>query len=174
MARVVEELEPILVSELKGVDRYIRLIQEGLFEVVQGQRGTARLAKIEGLNIAGKTGTAQVVKVAQYRHLKEEDIPYKYRDHAWFTCYAPAEKPEIAVTVLVEHGLHGSSGAAPIAKAVLESYFADRLAIDEESMIKRRNSDAGSLSISRVDRFSFDHARYYLGRTIVWYNDSHR
>lgn len=134
--QIVEEFHPKLVSELKGVDRYIRLIQEGMFEVVQGKRGTARRAQIEGLNIAGKTGTAQVVKIAQYRHLKEEDIPYKYRDHAWFTCYAPAEKPEIAVTVLVEHGLHGSSGASPIAKAVLQAYFAERLAADSADETK--------------------------------------
>ncbi len=124
---IIEELTPKLMGELKGVDNHIRLIQQGMFDVVQGKRGTARLAKIKGINIAGKTGTAQVVKLAQYKHLKEEDIPYKFRDHAWFTCYAPAEEPEIAVTVLVEHGLHGSSGAAPIAKAVLETYFADRL-----------------------------------------------
>jgi penicillin-binding protein 2 len=98
-----------------------------MVEVVQGKRGTARRVKIDGLIIAGKTGTAQVVRVAQYRHLKEEDIPYKYRDHAWFTCFAPAENPEIAVTVLVEHGLHGGSGAGPIARAVLKEYFGDRL-----------------------------------------------
>jgi penicillin-binding protein 2 len=77
--------------------------------------------------MAGKTGTAQVVKVAVYKHLKEEDIPYQYRDHAWFTCYAPFDNPEVAVTVMVEHGLHGGSEAAPIAKAVLEAYFGERL-----------------------------------------------
>jgi len=67
-----------------------------------------------------------------YKHLKEKDIPFKYRDHAWFTCFAPAVNPEIAVTVLVEHGMHGGSGAAPIAKAVLEKYFADRLQDPEQ------------------------------------------
>ncbi len=125
--KILEELQPQLTMELVGMEKNLKLIQQGLFDVVQGDRGTARIARIEGINIAGKTGTAQVVKVAQYKNLKDEDIPYKYRDHAWFTCYAPAEDPEIAVTVLVEHGLHGSSGAAPIAKAVLEAYFADRL-----------------------------------------------
>ena len=95
--------------------------------VVHGKRGTARKVAIDGLRIAGKTGTAQVVKIAQYRHLKEEDIPYKYRDHAWFTCFAPADNPEIAVTVLVEHGLHGGSAAGPIARAVLKQYFSGRL-----------------------------------------------
>jgi len=96
-------------------------------EVVQGKRGTARRVAIKNLRIGGKTGTAQVVKIAQYRHLKEENIPYRFRDHAWFTCFAPAEKPEIAVTVLVEHGLHGGSGAGPIARAVLKEYFYNRL-----------------------------------------------
>lgn len=125
--RVVENFVPELVSEVKGLDRYFNKIQQGMEEVVQGKRGTARAVAIDGLRIAGKTGTAQVVRLAQYRNLKEEDIPYKYRDHAWFTCYAPAENPEIAVTVLVEHGLHGGSGAGPIARALLNQYFTDRL-----------------------------------------------
>lgn len=130
--KVLEELQPKLLYSLVGMEKSLKMIQEGLFKVVQGEHGTARVARIEGLNVAGKTGTAQVVRIAQYKHLKEEDIPYKFRDHAWFTCYAPAENPEIAVTVLVEHGLHGSSVAAPIAKAVLETYFADRLTKKED------------------------------------------
>ena len=83
--------------------------------------------KIEGLTVAGKTGTAQVVRIAQYKGLKEQDIPYKFRDHAWFTCYAPADNPQIAVTVLVEHGLHGGSGAGPIARVMPKKYFKDYL-----------------------------------------------
>jgi penicillin-binding protein 2 len=124
---IVENFKPEVTSELTGFDRFLRLIREGMEEVVQGKRGTARRVAIENLRIAGKTGTAQVVKIAQYRHLREENIPYEYRDHAWFTCFAPAEKPEIAVTVLVEHGLHGGSGAGPIARAVLKEYFYNRL-----------------------------------------------
>lgn len=125
---VVQQFEPKIVDEIKGYDNYFSLIREAMTEVVQGKRGTARSVRIDGLEIAGKTGTAQVVKVAQYRHLKEEDIPYKYRDHAWFTCFAPADNPEIAVTVMVEHGLHGGSGAGPVARAVLQKYFEQRLA----------------------------------------------
>jgi penicillin-binding protein 2 len=130
--KVLEQFEPVVVDELKGEKRHLDEIREGLVEVVQGKRGTARQLRIEGLTIGGKTGTAQVVRLAQYKHLKEADIPYKYRDHAWFTCYAPAEDPEIAVTVLVEHGLHGGSGAGPVARAVLEKYFSDRLLLVEE------------------------------------------
>ena len=76
------------------------------------------------MTVAGKTGTAQVVHRSQVEDFKsEKTIPYKYRDHAWFTCYAPAEKPQIAVTVLIEHGRHGASAAAPVARKVLMKYF---------------------------------------------------
>lgn len=125
--KIVESFKPEILSEVTGYDRYFSLIRNGMEQVVHSKRGTARRVAIDGLRIAGKTGTAQVVRIAQYKHLKEEDIPYKYRDHAWFTCFAPADNPEIAVTVLVEHGLHGGSGAGPIARAVLKQYFSGRL-----------------------------------------------
>ncbi len=125
--KVVEQFHPKLIRELTGMGKYLALIREGLTGVVNGEHGTAKSARIEGLTVAGKTGTAQVVKLAQYKGLKDENIPFKYRDHAWFTCFAPAEDPEIAVTVLVEHGLHGGSESAPIAKAILEKYFEARL-----------------------------------------------
>lgn len=130
--RIVERFEPEVVDRLTGQGHNLKLIRESLVEAVNGRRGTGRPARLENITVAGKTGTAQVVRLKQYQHLKEEDIPYKYRDHAWFTCFAPAENPEIAVTVLVEHGLHGSSGAAPIARAVLEAYFKDRLDKNED------------------------------------------
>ncbi len=125
--QVIESFQPEVIEQIKGYNYFFRLIQQGMKEVVEGKRGTARRVRIKGIEIAGKTGTAQVVKLAQYRGMKEQDIPYKYRDHGWFTCYAPADKPEIAVTVLVEHGLHGSSGAGPVARAVLQQYFAERI-----------------------------------------------
>ncbi len=129
--KILESFTPKLVGELQEDEiKHLALIREGMVEVIQGARGTARSARIEGINMAGKTGTAQVVRLEQYKHLKEEDIPYKFRDHALFVAFAPAEDPEIAVSVIVEHGLHGGSSAAPVAKAVMEKYFADRLALD--------------------------------------------
>ncbi len=126
---ILERFEPKLTGELSEREKsFLPYIQQGLFDVVQGKRGTARNVRIEGLTVAGKTGTAQVVRLAQYKGLKEQDIPYKWRDHAWFTCYAPADNPKIAVTVLVEHGLHGGSGAGPIARVVLKKYFEQYLA----------------------------------------------
>ena len=55
--------------------------------------------------------------------IKSEDLPYLIRDHAWFVAYAPAKQPEIVVVVLVEHGGHGGSEAAPVAKKLIEQYF---------------------------------------------------
>lgn len=130
--RVLERFEPEVLERLVGQGQNMRIVRMGLIEAVNGKHGTGKIARLKGITVAGKTGTAQVVRLKQYEHLKEEDIPYRYRDHAWFTCFAPAENPEIAVTVLVEHGLHGASGAAPIARAVLESYFADRLERGED------------------------------------------
>lgn len=125
---IISQFVPVITSQLGGERIFLKQIRDGMKEVVQGKRGTARKVRIKGMTIAGKTGTAQVVRLKQYKHLKEEDIPYKYRDHAWFTCYAPADDPEIAVTVLVEHGLHGGSAAGPVARAIMAEYFAERLA----------------------------------------------
>jgi penicillin-binding protein 2 len=54
---------------------------------------------------------------------KSKDIPHRFKDHAWFVAFAPENNPQIAVAVFVEHGEHGSTGAAPIAKKIIEAYF---------------------------------------------------
>ena len=131
--QVIESFTPQVLGDATMYKRYLKQIRQGLVNVVHGEHGTARGVKIEGITIGGKTGTAQVVKLAQYKHLKEKDIPYKFRDHAWFTCFAPAEDPEIAVAVLVEHGLHGGSGAGPVAKEILKKYFEKRLLAMEQA-----------------------------------------
>jgi penicillin-binding protein 2 len=123
---IVKQFEPTVDVELIGMDKYLTLIRNGLVGAVNDKRGTGREAKLEDITVAGKTGTAQVVTMEKFKEVDEEDVAYKHRDHAWFTSFAPAENPEIAVTVLVEHGGHGGSAAAPIAKKVLEKYFAKK------------------------------------------------
>ncbi|WP_448873909.1 penicillin-binding protein 2 [Desulfobulbus propionicus] len=122
---VVNSFKPQVLSRISGQGHNLKLVREGMIEAVNSSRGTGRKAQIDahGILVGGKTGTAQVVRLAQYKHLKEENIPYEYRDHAWFTCFAPAVNPEIVVTVLVEHGLHGGSASAPIAAKILNKYF---------------------------------------------------
>jgi penicillin-binding protein 2 len=124
---ILHSFSPAVAGEALGSERTFKLVQKALVAAVNSKHGTGSAAKMEDITVAGKTGTAQVIRLSQYKGVDEDQIPYKYRDHAWFTCYAPAEKPEIAVTVLVEHGSHGGSAAGPIAKTVLEAYFQNKL-----------------------------------------------
>ena len=97
-----------------------------MIDVVHGERGTARGSGYNSkFRMAGKTGTAQVIAIAQDEQYKEEDIPEKLQDHALFIAFAPAEKPSIAVAVIVENGGSGSSSAAPIARQLFDYYLAD-------------------------------------------------
>ncbi|HVS63679.1 MAG TPA: penicillin-binding protein 2 [Thermoanaerobaculia bacterium] len=101
-------------------DQAIERVQRAL-EAVVNDGGSGRNAAIPGLRVAGKTGTAQVVE--QKTWIRSESLRYAHRDHAWFVSYAPAERPELAIVVFVEHGGLGSQTAAPIARALYESYF---------------------------------------------------
>ena len=120
---VIEEHQPKIRGQAFATAEELALIRKGMVAAVNHEQGTGKKSKLKTITVAGKTGTAQVVHLAKFKDVEEEDIPYKYRDHAWFTCYAPADKPKIAVTVLNEHGGHGGSAAAPIARAILERYF---------------------------------------------------
>ena len=99
-------------------------IVSAMVNVVHGARGTARrLSKGIDYKIAGKTGTAQVFTVKQEEKYNEAEIRYKLRDHAIFMAFAPVLNPQIAVAVIVEHGGHGGSVAAPIAGRVIHQFL---------------------------------------------------
>jgi penicillin-binding protein 2 len=100
-------------------------VQESLEAVVHDPRGTGGSCRIEGLRIAGKTGTAQVISLAEddEEEISAEEIAYRHRDHALFIAYAPADKPEIATAVIVEHGEHASKTAIPVTRALFMEYF---------------------------------------------------
>ncbi|REH40466.1 penicillin-binding protein 2 [Paraperlucidibaca baekdonensis] len=91
-------------------------------EVVHGAHGTAGRLRIglEGYDIAGKTGTAQVKGIKQGETYDESKLDERHYDHAWFMGFAPVDDPVIAVAVLVENGKHGSSTAAPIARSLFD------------------------------------------------------
>lgn len=101
----------------------LELVKSALIGVVNEEGGTGWRARIRGVVVGGKTGTAQVVGLEKGKRIKREDIPYELRDHAWFVAVAPADSPEIAVSVVVEHGGHGGSAAAPIAKEIIKTWL---------------------------------------------------
>jgi penicillin-binding protein 2 len=97
-------------------------LHDGLGLVVNGA-GTGGRARIPGIEVAGKTGTAQVISNQGRERARgsNQDL----RDHGWFVFFAPKDNPEVAGVVFLEHGEHGANGA-PIAKHVIETYFAKK------------------------------------------------
>lgn len=126
------EVEP---PPLDIPDEHLKVVREGLRQVVNDERGTAYRAfyltgeeggaarlRNAGIEVAGKTGTAQVRKLLRDKYgFKIHDDAYASRDHAWFAGFAPANDPVIAVVVLVEHGGSGGKAAAPVAFEILAS-----------------------------------------------------
>ena len=108
-------------------------VRNGMVNVVESPRGTAKRIRSKDYRIAGKTGTAQVFTVAQDEDYDEDEIDKRLRDHALFIAYAPVENPQIAIAVVVENGGHGGSTAAPIARQVIDAYLLRDQAPSEES-----------------------------------------
>nr|WP_224746763.1 penicillin-binding protein 2 [Pelovirga terrestris] len=122
--------EPELIHQLDYSAAHVQAINEGMVAVVNEPRGTGRHAELEDVMVAGKTGTSQVVRRLSDEEedllTGDEHIPYHRRSHGLFVAYAPAENPEIAVAVVVEHGQSGGGVAAPIAREIISRYFQNR------------------------------------------------
>jgi penicillin-binding protein 2 len=104
----------------------VNSIINAMVDVVHDEHGTANdLKKDFNYHMAGKTGTAQVRGIKQNATYDENKIEFKYRDHALFIAFAPANDPQIAVAVIAENGGHGGSIAAPIAARVIKQYLKD-------------------------------------------------
>jgi penicillin-binding protein 2 len=98
----------------------LEFVKDALAAVVN-EGGTGGRARMTSLRVAGKTGTAQVIR--QEKHVDSSQLEYEQRDHAWFASFAPVEDPRLVVVVFVEHGGHGSDAAAPLAKLLYERYL---------------------------------------------------
>lgn len=155
---------------------HLDLVVRAMNQVVNHPRGTARRSEtgIEAFPMAGKTGTVQVRRISKLERdqgvRKNDDLPWRQRDHALFVAFAPVENPRYAISVVVEHGGGGSSTAAPIARDILvEAYRRhsagpgmaiasstpqrapdeqtrphEELADDQPSLVVRRDEDAGT------------------------------
>jgi penicillin-binding protein 2 len=100
-------------------------VRSGMRRVIHGPAGSARaLLPLNGFEMAGKSGTAQVVKQSQDEDKQSADVAAHLRHHALFIAYAPYDQPSIVVAVVVEHGGGGSREAAPVAKSVIEAWLA--------------------------------------------------
>ncbi|MBF0175969.1 MAG: penicillin-binding protein 2 [Magnetococcales bacterium] len=125
LVRPVNPFTPIVRRRIRIDSRHLAVVRTGMEEVVNGSHGTARQAAPKGVRAAGKTGTSQVVRQKRDengRPILSNDP--RFQDHALFVSYAPVEAPEMAIAVVIEHGGHGGSAAAPIAREIIERYFA--------------------------------------------------
>jgi penicillin-binding protein 2 len=152
LPQVVEKVEDIHGNTLKDYppveaaqadisEKTLLFIQEALMGAVNDPHGTGWACALKDFKVAGKTGTAQVIKMAQdFKKGDMDRVPLKFKDHAWFIAYAPFEDPLISVVVLVEHGGYGGAAAAPIAKKVIEKY----LSLESVSPSKMAKKEWGS------------------------------
>jgi penicillin-binding protein 2 len=118
--KVLEEFAPRVRRELSVSPENLALIRQGLVGVVNEPKGTAFRVRTKDVEVAGKTGTAQVRRSARRG---EAISSYDQNDHAWFVGFAPAGNPKIAFAVLIEHGGHGGEVAAPAAMEIVHNYF---------------------------------------------------
>jgi penicillin-binding protein 2 len=116
-------LEAPLLEPMVAPAEYWDTVYQGMIDVVHTQRGTAKaLAQGIEYTMAGKTGTAQVIGIAQGAVYKEANVAERHRHHGLFIAFAPAEAPTIAMAIIVENG-GGSSAASPIARKVIDTWL---------------------------------------------------
>ena len=126
---VVKVYEPEKLGTLPFSPKTIQTINEALWGVVNERGGTGYVLKRKEADVAGKTGTAQVIGLPQdQKARKAKRVSADFQDHALFACFAPYGNPEIAVAVILEHAGHGGSAAAPVARKIIDAYFAQKKA----------------------------------------------
>ncbi len=118
--KLVNRISPQVRGNLPLASETIKRLKECLFKVVNTPSGTGTRAQIPGGDVCGKTGTAQVINLGRDSRSPRDS---HLQDHAWFVAFAPKDAPRIAVVVYVEHGGHGGSASAPIAKTIISRLF---------------------------------------------------
>jgi penicillin-binding protein 2 len=156
--KVLQEFAPVERGRVELKPSTRETVMKGLLAAVNEPYGTARGQRIPDLLVAGKTGTAQVVKLGA-RRLRAEQVGYFERDHAWFAAFAPADDPEVVVVVLNEHSGFGAANSAPTAMAMVKAFFelkaqdaAERAGAPAPSAPPRAPPPSRPASPGKVDR----------------------
>ena len=144
----LKEFKPEILGQTGISAEKFRLVKQGLFAVVNEPGGTGGMARLSDVRVAGKTGTSQVIKMRD----SKKGTPYQYRDHALFVAFAPYDKPEIAVAVVVEHGEHGGSAAAPIAGRILRAYFDGKKPVTKAPVQGKAEADTDEENVPQLPK----------------------
>ena len=122
--KLLKEFHPEILSKFVLDAKTVELVKQGLWGVVNSPMGTAYSQRLPGMDFVGKTGTSQVIRLAADKiYTRCENMKVRDRHHAVFVGFAPVKDPMISVAVIGEHACHGSSGAAPVARAVIKKYL---------------------------------------------------
>ncbi|BDQ34481.1 penicillin-binding protein 2 [Pseudodesulfovibrio portus] len=153
-------LKPLLLKDAKTevqaevplTPDQLERIKRALVQTVVDDHGTCRRLRTKDVTVGGKTGTAQVVRLTdELKELKDHEIPYRFRDHAWMAAIAEKDGKRFAIAALVEHGLHGGSGAGPVVKAVIDYLFKGEIRLKpEERKAEARRVRALSLKSQKA------------------------
>jgi penicillin-binding protein 2 len=141
--RLIYQNQPEVAGKIPLNDHALQLVKRGLWEVVNGDHGTARGSRLVDIEISGKTGTSQVISRKKDDTRPEDERPAHLRAHAWFVAYAPSDAPRIAIAVLIEHGEHGSGAAAPIAREMIKTYLRKDWPVSQMARDKERVAGEG-------------------------------
>lgn len=132
--------EPELLRDMGTIKRSTwQFVKDGLTAVVMDKEGTGKKAQVEGVSVAGKTGSVQVVSLSKNQGKSQSNVSMQWREHAMFAAFAPSDKPEIAIAIVSEHDVKGGGGAsaAPVAGKILNAFF---------DMKKKRELTAGRVA----------------------------
>lgn len=121
-----QKVEPEPLTEINLPPDALEAMREGLWNVVNEIGGTGGRARIDGLDVCGKTGTVQVIAQSGWK----QKLPFKFEDHAWFAAFAPRDDPQMVVVVFIEHGKGGGSNAAPLARDLFAARFGAEMNLD--------------------------------------------
>ena len=134
---VMDVTKPKVIRQISFLPKHLQAVRQGMWEVVNGPRGTGRRARHKIVEIAGKTGTAQVVRLGKERGAKGQALlPENQRDHAWFVAFAPMESPRIVVTVMIENAGKGGSRFAEFAKTLIEAHLLGQATVPSDLAFK--------------------------------------
>lgn len=143
---IVESFPAIEQGRLPVSREHLEQVKRALWGAVNEPRGTGKALLRKERDVCGKTGTAQVISMPDDDDdgEKQKDIPYRFRDHALFVCSVPCDDPLITVMVVVEHGGHGGSAAAPIARKIVDWYMENRVMRAPESIMTGSYDDTST------------------------------
>ncbi|MEM7128561.1 MAG: penicillin-binding transpeptidase domain-containing protein [Chloroflexota bacterium] len=138
--RVIQDYEPVVSRQLPVDDAVLDVVRLGMWSAVNSDFGTAIAGRIDGLEVAGKTGTAEFCEwdpdEGDCRYRDEDD---RLPSHAWYVAYAPYESPEIIVVTFVYRGGQGSDVALPVTTEILRTYF--EIAVSEDASAEDAGND---------------------------------